>query len=688
MKKIKNISLLLILTLCCTAFCLIAALNNNKTFAEGSTVLDESTATVKVTFGDNITYYESFSDAIANMQNNSTITLLKDTSLCATTNKAYTVDLNGKTLAGGAMLNYCTVTILDGAGSGKITGNLSFYASKVKVSAGEIETIVVTNGSNGVISGGKINRINAISKNLEVSGGEINNLCIYDVNNIHLSGGTINYFNFVSIANNFAMLNEGYIYSSKADNTPIKIADMTSSTQATVIKCPHPSLTNCICDYCGYVCDHIHFDSNGVCDICDYVCPHEELNDNHMCLKCNLQMQANVKNSSTSKNYLKIEDAILSIKNDDVLTLYSNITLNESLSIDAACTIDLCGYSFDGYYIYLDNNITVIDSKGNGFAAISTRSASAQIQLKGADTTIFLIMLNKDRLKFYSGRISSINIYNGTIDNVLPEGYIFVKHDNSGSKKLTKQETNTSTFSTENDYLTCEACLHDSVDDNLNCKYCAATLSQEQILKALLNELQSTKYELSQAIAKKEDIEIVNKKVKVLNETINNVEAICKTYSDDANEQLKTELQNAIESAKLEAISSSSAALDMAKNELQDAIDKKLDIDTYNSKMNALTAAINNAVISCNAYTNSQDSELKEELETKINAAKISVENAIDLLSNQLDNVESKADNNAKEIIVLKIISYTSCGILLALIIGITTFAMIKYKNVIFKKKK
>lgn len=678
MEKIKSnsllhiflFSLLIVLSLSITT-------SFGKVLAEGATELNETTATIKVTANDETSYYESFSNAIENLPSNATITLLKDATFSSSRGLRCSIDLNGNTLSGGGIDAYTnTLTILDSKGTGKISGNIYFIESSYVTikSAGLIEYFYFIN-SGCTVLGGKINRLALNIDNTKISGGEINNLIVYREGSIHLSGGTINNFNFVGIPENFNMLDEGYIYSNKADNTPIKTKDMTSSTNVTIIKCTHTAFTDCVCDYCGYMCEHSghynqdgvcqvcgyvcshenHFNSNGVCDVCGYVCPHLELNSENVCLKCNQEMEAYLKDASTTKNYIRIADAVSSIKDGDTLTLYKNISLEDSLDVNAICTIDLNGYELNNYYVNLNNRIKVIDTAGNGYMGVASNSTSSQIELNGAETTIFFVMLNANRLKFHSGKIVMLHIYNGTIDDILPDGYIFIKHENTSSQKLTKQETNVGRFYNDNCYLTCEECTHDALDENLNCKYCGTTLSQDQIMQALLKELQATKEELSQAITQKEDITTINEKVKNLNDSISSTETICKAYSDEKDAELKTELQNLINNAKQEAISSSNTALELAKNNLLNMVNTKLDIETYNQKVLELTTAITNAENASKAYADNKDLELKNELINKINDSKTTLQNVNNELQERLSKAETQIDNNAKSINSLKI---------------------------------
>lgn len=440
-------------------------------FSSGATDLDETTATVKVISNDNVSYYDSFSDAVSNWPNNSIITLLKEASLYIPSDirsLTCTIDLNGNSLKGGGTTIYGnTLTIIDSKGTGKITDNVYFFErSNITIkSAGTINYLYFVNSSCTVLDG-KIGTLAVNIDNTKISGGEINSLIMYRENSVHLSGGTINNFKFSSIPENFNLLDEGYIFTNKTDNTPIKTIEMTSSTPVTIMKCTHTAFTDTVCDYCNYVCGHSgHYDENGVCEVCGYVCnhengydnngicetcnyacPHTELNDSNICLNCNNPIEANVKNTSINKNFINLEDAIASLANGDTLTLCNNVTLNELSSVDVACTIDLNGCTLEGYYIDLNAKISITDSKGNGFIAISAYSSSSKIELRGADTTNYIIMVNKDALKFYSGRINNANINNGTIDNILPEEYIFRKHENSTSNKLTKQDTNSGAF--------------------------------------------------------------------------------------------------------------------------------------------------------------------------------------------------------------------------------------------------
>lgn len=605
MKRSKtNTIIYVLLILLFAILSLFAKTTISKVLAQDE-ILDETTATVKVTTNSETSYYASFGDAV--IPSNSTITLLKDTAFTSKRGLRCSIDLNGNTLAGGGTTNSSnTLTILDRKGTGKITGSLSFYTSNITVqSAGTIEHLMFTDRSTATILGGNVNKINANVNSLNIAGGKVNNLCIYNSGNIHLSGGTINNFTFVGIPANFDMLNDGYIYASKADNTPIKKSEMTPSTQVTIIECPHPTFTDTVCDYCNYVCEHSgrynldgicevcgyvcnhenHYNTSGICEVCNHICSHLELNENNVCLECEQPIQASLKNSSTIKNFIKLEDAIASIQTGDTLALCRNITLENSLNIDAICSVDLCGYSLDGYYVDLNNKISVIDSIGNGHIAISAYSSSSQIELRGHETTNFTIMANASKIKFYSGKIIRIGVSNGKIDSILPSGYIFLKCVNSSATKMTKQETNITSFYQDNYYLTCQVCEHDSVSDDLSCKYCSATLSQEQVMQTLAKDLENAKQELNQAIAKKEDIASINEKVKTLNDTISSTETICKAYADSQDSALRTELLGNINEAK--------TTLQNANNEILGRLAKaESKIDDNAKDINSLKTAL------------------------------------------------------------------------------------------------
>ena len=433
-----------------------------------------------------------------------------------------------------------------------------------------------------------------------------------------------------------------------------------------------------ICEVCGYECNHEgYFNHEGVCERCGHICQHTELNENNNCIKCGNEIEVNVSNDLSSKNYIKLTDAVDLIENGDTVKLYRNIILSSGISFNAMCTIDLNGYEIGGYYASLDNKIVVIDTVGNGSIAISSSSTNSEIQLKGSETTIYVIMLASNRVKIYSGRIYYLNIYNGPISNILLDNYIFIKHNDSTTEKMTKEESSKSSFGVEGEYLTVEQCVHDAVNDEFECIYCGKNLSTEESISALVNQLEKAKTDLELAISQKEDINIVNEKVATLNEAILNVENKSKEYTDTQYTELKAELENNIAEAKRDVISYADTVLEQAKIQLMNMINEKIDTETYNENINQLNNAIRNAEIASKAYTDEKDVILKTELETKIAESKTALEEVSNAIIERLNNAENKINDNSKGIKVLKISLIVSiCALVTAIATGFALMFM------------
>ena len=118
---------------------------------------------------------------------------------------------------------------------------------------------------------------------------------------------------------------------------------------------------------------------------------------------------------------------------------------------------------------------------------------------------------------------------------------------------------------------------------------------------------------------------------------------------------MKKALEDAIATAKSDAITSAETLVANAKSELETAINQKADTATLNEKVDALNAAITTAETVAKAYADSQDAALKQALEDTIttaksdaiSAAQILVDNAKAELQNAIDTKADEATVNA-----------------------------------------
>ena len=145
----------------------------------------------------------------------------------------------------------------------------------------------------------------------------------------------------------------------------------------------------------------------------------------------------------------------------------------------------------------------------------------------------------------------------------------------------------------------------------------AIATAKSEAATAAENLVNTAKAELQTAINSKADISTLNTKVSELNTAIAAVEAIAKLYTNTA----VTTLNVAITTAKNEAVNAAKNLVDVAKAELQAAIDNKLDTATVNSAISNLQNAITALENAKDNYITA-DTALKAELEEKIAKAK------------------------------------------------------------------
>lgn len=107
-----------------------------------------------------------------------------------------------------------------------------------------------------------------------------------------------------------------------------------------------------------------------------------------------------------------------------------------------------------------------------------------------------------------------------------------------------------------------------------------------------------------------------------------------------------------------EALKTAREDLAAAKAELEAAIAAKADTATLNEKVTELTTAIDNAKKASNAYADTQDKALKEELTNLINSGDSTLQTAIDAVSSNLNQakteLETKIKTNADDLLAAK----------------------------------
>ncbi len=94
---------------------------------------------------------------------------------------------------------------------------------------------------------------------------------------------------------------------------------------------------------------HTYVDSTtGLCE-CGKGCDHESANESAICATCGCQLQAKVQNTAGgSKNYMRLKDAVKALVDNDILTVYCDVTYDADITVNASCTIVLGEYKLIG----------------------------------------------------------------------------------------------------------------------------------------------------------------------------------------------------------------------------------------------------------------------------------------------------------------------------------------------------
>ena len=153
----------------------------------------------------------------------------------------------------------------------------------------------------------------------------------------------------------------------------------------------------------------------------------------------------------------------------------------------------------------------------------------------------------------------------------------------------------------------------------------------DKVYDAINDSTRNDAYELAKAVAELEGL-------------INGA----KTYAEEQDDLLKSQLEAAIDAAKSEAISSAETLVNNAKTELQNAIDNKADTAALNEKVEALNTAIETAETVAKAYADEKDAALKQELESKIAEANElidSLDTRVTEAEKAIDEIEAAIEN-------------------------------------------
>ena len=230
-----------------------------------------------------------------------------------------------------------------------------------------------------------------------------------------------------------------------------------------------------------------------------------------------------VKTSSDLKYFIDINKAVAALTDDATLIFYSNYKLKNYVVINYRCTIDLNGYRIIGNTFSFINKATIINDNvlSGGYIEIYKNSASADVEIKVSKTTEVSLEVGWGKVKMYGGKLVGLKTLNKvTIRDLLPEEYVYVLYDEVVSKTLTYAETNVQAIDGNFDYIDIVPCKHNDFDVDYKCVYCNKTLTTNEAIQILLDELQIAKQELQDAIDNKANVTTINAKISSLEKAI------------------------------------------------------------------------------------------------------------------------------------------------------------------------
>ncbi len=325
---------------------------------------EERSATVELTVSNDVASvttssgvtnnYTSLDDALNAVKDGDTVMLLSNAEVtkCHSLSKAFTLELNGKTVTTQELYLYARVIVQDSS-TGK-TGGM----------AGTALLNVQSNGDLTIQSGTFNGRIAMNDGKLTIKGGTFNqevDLPRGDSDSVFFSGGTFANIWYPNSSGSFLdLLADGYAF---YDNDG-KLVNAANSTGRYLYKVK--------------VKEHQHSFTDGAC-ACGYTCPHTSVDESGACTVCNKQFAASITEDNDVTYYDLFTDALVYATRNDgcTLKLLADVT-GTAVMINNPFLFDLNGHSVDA--LSVDAKATIKDSgteKGKiGKVTVSTHKVT------------------------------------------------------------------------------------------------------------------------------------------------------------------------------------------------------------------------------------------------------------------------------------------------------------------------
>ena len=350
----------------------VGACSEHKMDANGACIYCGASYVASVTAsGGEINNYTSLDDALDEVKDGDTVTLLSDAEVTKWhfLSKAFTLELNGKTVTtqSNAELYLHARVIVQDSSAGKNGGMAGTYLLNVQ-----------SNGDLIIKSGTFNGRIAINDGKLTINGGTFNQevaLPRGDSDSVFFSGGTFAKIWYPNSSGSFLdLLADGYAFYYKNGDL-VNIAEITDRYLYNV-----------------HIGTHAHSFTGGAC-ACGYTCPHTSVDESGACTVCGKQFAASITEGNDVTYYDTFNGALVYAFNNDgcTLKLLADVT-EDAVMINNPFFFDLNGH-----------NVNVL-------------SVDARATIKDSGTT--------------KGRIGKVTVSNEkvtdlTLGDLLEEGYAF-----------------------------------------------------------------------------------------------------------------------------------------------------------------------------------------------------------------------------------------------------------------------
>lgn len=399
-------------------------------------------ASVTTSGGESTTSYTSLDDALNAVKDGDTVTLLSDAEVTKwhSLSKAFTLELNGKTVTTQELYLYARVIVQDSS-TGK-TGGM----------AGTSLLNVQSNGDLIIQSGTFDGKITITDGKLTINGGTFNQevaLPRGDSDSVFFSGGTFAKIWYPNSSGSFLdLLAAGYAFYDN-DGKLVNVAEITGTNLYNV-----------------WIRPHQHTFTNGAC-ACGSPCPHTSVDASGTCAGCHKQFAASVTVSDAVTYYDTFSNALVYATQNDgcTLKLLTDVT-GMAVMINNPFIFDLNGHSVD--VLSVDAKATIKDS-GTTKGRIGKVTVSNE---KVTDLTLGSLLEEGYAFKYGNGYWANDSYLQTTQGSFVTVEKAPIQSVNVYAKDKNNQEILTIAYGATGEVTLVSSCnLSETSGENLSCAW-------------------------------------------------------------------------------------------------------------------------------------------------------------------------------------------------------------------------